>query len=208
MKSIRCLLLPSIVILLALLAGCASPKATLKYTPVAAVPTIYNTTEAAPRIAVVDFSYPQSEMGEAKFTVFNTWDMEVDEILSDDDLGLIFAEATVDALRKSGVQADVLTLSEYQATANVYDGLLTGNIQTAEIHLKAGWGTVGITAQTTTLITLEMHGMTQTYGPIISGSSQSGSGYNIHSQYSLAIDGSIQDYVRQFIRLMKTENAF
>ncbi len=208
MKTIRYLFVPSVVLFIALLAGCASPKATLKYTPVAAVPTIRTETGTTPTIAVVEFTYPQNEEGETLFTVFNIWDMEIDDILSNDNLGLILAEASVDALRKAGINADVVTMSEYQQLKNEYDGLLTGNVQKAEIHLDAGWGSVETIAQVTTLITVEMQGMKRTYGPIMSESSQSGSGYEMINQCTMAIDGSIQDYVRQFIRLIKTEKAF
>ena len=132
---------------LILAAGCAMPIS-VKYSPLAATESVVS-GPVKPRAYVMRFTDARpkkDQIGAMK----DVWGATVKSLVTTDEFGLILAEATTDALRKAGLEADLH--SDRAANDTIPPGelgadyVIGGKMTGVEVISQPGWDTVSIKA--------------------------------------------------------------
>ena len=192
-----------------LAAGCSMPIS-VKYSPLAAVESIV-TGPAKPRAYVVRFTDARAKkdrIGAMK----DAWGATAKNLVTTDDFGLVMAEATTDALRKAGLEADLH--SDRVATDTIPPGELVGidyviggKMTSVDVTSRPGWDTVSIKANVVIEVGVRRGESTQWIGPI-EGTAERREIREVATEaLSSALDTAIQNCMRNMIRHLKSGGA-
>lgn len=190
-------------------AGCSMPM-TVTYSPIAAAEAIGG-DQAKLRVYVVRFADDRQNK-ESVGSLKNAFGGEVKKLVTSDDLGMILAEATTDALRKGGMTAELhsdatigSSLSKEQAGADLIVG---GKIRTIEVTSQPGWDTVKITSRVIIDVCIRKGGKDEWVGPIEGTSERREISIVQSSTFTSALDAAIQNCMRNMVRHLKSSGAF
>lgn len=207
--SLRDLKILSVVGLLLALGGCAMPI-NVSYSPLAATESL-GKEAAKTRAVVIHFSderIKKDTIGVMK----NTFGGDAKKLVTTDDVGLVLAEATTDALRKAGVDADMqsdrasiadVPLSEMAAG----EVIVGGRIKTLEVASQPGWDTLKVTARIVVEIGIRRGGKTEWVGPIEGLSERREIQTMPASGLTITLDAAIQNCMRNMVRHLKSSGA-
>jgi len=203
------LCIPGLISFLLITTGCSLPVS-LKYSPIASAETI-TSSSPPPRIFVVKFTDNRTKK-DSIGKMNNAFGMKVKNLVTADDVGLLLSEATTDALRKSGLQAEQHTdrlTGEELPTEEVmqFDYIIGGRITDIEVLSQPGFST--LTASTRLVVDLLVCRMKPEFkcewvGPI-DGSSERKflQTYSLSTELTECTDKAIQNCMRNAIRHLK-----
>lgn len=190
-----------------ILAGCNTPM-TVRYTPVAAVPTIRSENLPDLDVAVLRF-LDNRKNPEAIGSNKNVYGMRVNTVKTTDNLGQILSEASVDALRKAGLDSELRTeLTSADSLLSEYGAVVGGEIVKIVVDTKPGWNTVDATAEIEIMLTVWRNGEKTSVGPVLGSAKQGTVGADITNAASQALDGAIQNCIRNMIIELKQKGVF
>jgi len=192
-----------------LAAGCAMPIS-VRYSPLAATETLKHDTTVS-RIYVakfVDGREKADRIGEMN----NMYGMPIKKLVTTDDLGTVLAEATTDALRKAGLDAELhldrtTTDTIPDAEMHGYDLLIGGKISHVKIKGQPGWDTVKVTAEVVIEVYLADGSRQEWVGPIEGRAERREMNYAQSDALSGALDTAIQNCMRNMVRHFKASGA-
>jgi hypothetical protein len=185
------------------LGGCNTPVA-VRYTPVAAVQTLVDDPQQAPRLFVMRFTDHRPEgdiVGDNK----NLYGMKINDVRTSDDVSLIVAEAMTDSLQKGGVKCELHPErkpgdSVPASELTKFDYLLTGEITRFYVSTKPGWNTVDATAEVTIRLCLTRNGKDEWIGPINGSAKQGTLASDLSSCMTQALDSAIGNCMRATVQ--------
>ena len=195
-----------------LCSGCSMPMS-ISYTPIAAVETLVAHGEE-PRAYVARFSDERSEKKRDRVGAMqNMYGTNVRKLVTADDFGMILAEATTDALRKAGLQAE-LHLDRVASEAIPaeesagYDLLVGGRMTNIEVVSRPGWDTLKVTARVVVDLYVKKAGCEAEWLGPIEGTAERREIMKLSSQaLTLAVDSAIQDCMRNMIRHLRASGS-
>lgn len=199
----------SLAVFLLLSAGCSMPMS-VKYSPLAAAEFLAS-DETPMRAFVVRFAdirENKTHMGSMK----NIYGMEVKKLVTTDDLGLILAEATTDALQKGGLKASLHSERNPgekipESELKGYAFIIGGKIISVEVLSKPGWNTLKITARIVIDVCVTKSGKIEWIGPIEGTSEKQEVGGTSSSSLTDALDIAMQNCMRNMIRHLKSSGS-
>ncbi len=189
--------------------GCSMPIS-VKYSPLAATESL--TTESNPPrafvVSFVDARENKDKIGSMK----NLYGMEAKKLVTTQDFCSLLAEATTDALRKSGLKADLhseRTVNEDIPADELekYDFVVGGKIESLEVMSKPGWDTMKITARVVIHLCIRIGSKSEWIGPI-EGTAERREIARVQSDsFTAALDTAMQDCMRNMIRHIKASGV-
>jgi len=198
-----CVLGAAFVLLAA--AGCSMPISA-KYSPIAAADSL-----TGGRIFVVRY-IDQREDKESIGAMKNVYGTTVKKLVTSDDLTRILAEATTDALRKAGLQADLN--SERLPTEQIpagelqgYDCVVGGRVEEVEVVSQPGWSTLKITSRVVISLYVRKGGKAEWVGPIEGTAEKREMVYGQSSALTDALDIAMQNCMRNMVRHLKASGT-
>jgi hypothetical protein len=206
----RRILVPlSLALLLAAVAGCSMPI-TVSYSPIAAAEALGG-DQAKLRVHVVRFVDDRGKK-DSVGSLQNSFGGETKKLVTSDDLTMILAEATTDALRKGGAAAELhsdallgATLSKEQSSADLIVG---GKIRTIEVTCRAGWDTYKITSRVIIDICVRKGNKDEWIGPIEGTAERREASIVQTSVFTATLDTAIQNCMRNMVRHLKSSGVF
>lgn len=192
-----------------MVAGCSMPIS-VKYSPLAATESIV-TGSAKPRAYVVRFTDARAKkdrIGAMK----DVWGTTKKNLVTTDDFGLILAEATTDALRKAGLEADlhsdrVPTDSIPPGELGGIDYVIGGRMTDVDVTSHVGWDTISIEAHVVIDVYVRRGDSPQWIGPIEGAAERRELSFTNTEALSSALDTAIQNCMRNMIRHLKSSGA-
>jgi hypothetical protein len=199
-----------VLALVTVVGGCSMPISVV-YTPVAATETLVE-DGVKPRIYVGKFEDVR-ENKQSVGALKNSFGGEVKKLVTSDDLELLFAEASTDALRKGGAEASLH--SDRKATTTIpadelkdADYVLGGRLKTVNVESNPGWSTVRITAKVVIDVYVYRRGKGEWIGPIEGTAEMRDFQYPQVSSLSGTLDKAIGNCMRNMVRHLKASGAF
>ncbi|MGB2820932.1 MAG: hypothetical protein WBF17_08125 [Phycisphaerae bacterium] len=190
--------------------GCSMPISA-KYSPIAAADSLTTIGRTPPRIFVVRY-IDQREDKEFIGAMKNVYGTTVKKLVTSDDLTRILAEATTDALRKAGLQADLN--SERLPTEQIpaaelqgYDCVVGGRIEQVEVLSQPGWSTLKITSRVVISLYVRKGGQDEWVGPIEGTAEKREMVYGQSSALTDALDIAMQNCMRNMVRHLKASGT-
>jgi hypothetical protein len=189
--------------------GCSMPI-TVSYSPIAAADALVS-DQAKVRAYIIRFT-DDRENKESIGSMRNAFGGEVKKLVTTDDVGVILAEATTDALRKAGVTADLhsdatigATLTREQASADLIVG---GKVRTIEVVSQVAFDSIKITSRVVIDVSIRKGGKDEWVGPIEGTAERREISYVQSSALTSALDSAIQNCMRNMIRHLKSSGTF
>ena len=182
----------------------------VKYSPLAAVETI-STGSAKPKLFVVRFM-DEREKKDTVGRMNNAYGGKVKTLVTTDDIGLILAEATTDALRKAGLEAELHSDRTSGQTIpseerNGFDYVIGGRIKEVEVVTQPGWDTLRIKARIVVDILIAKGDQSEWIGPIEGAGERRDYIILQGSSLTESLDGAIQNCMRDMIRHHKASGT-
>lgn len=190
-------------------AGCSMPVS-VSYSPLAATETLFEGPDA-PHVYVMKFDDAREDkenIGRMRNILGGTEKY----LTTSDDFGVVLAEATTDALRKSGVRADLhldRTTGESipDKERKNYDYLVGGKMTRVDVVSHPGLGTVRIKARLVIELYVSDGSRGEWIGPIEGTAEKREIQALLSHAYTLALDGAMQNCMRNLARHLKASGA-
>ena len=202
----------SLLTLVACLGGCSMPVSAT-YTPIAATESLTDGV-SRPRVYVAKFEDARTDK-ERLGAMKNSFGGDAKKLTTTDDLPLLLAEATTDALRKGGL--DAALHGDRTADSSIpadelkgVDFVVGGRIKQATVETNPGWGTIRITSKVVIDVYVKCGANGEWVGPI-EGTSEMrdfNSNYLQASSLSSALDKAIGNCMRNTVRHLKASGVF
>jgi hypothetical protein len=203
------ILVASLAVLLLFATGCTMPMS-VKYSPLAAAESLSTDETTPPRAFVVRFADDRENTARTG-SMKNIYGFESKTLVTTDDLGVILAEASTDALRKGGLKANLHTertsgeavpASELKGYAFVFGG----RIKSIEVVSQPGWNTFKVAARVVIDACVTKAGKTEWIGPI-EGSTEKREMIYSSSSLTDALDVAMQNCMRNMVRHLKASGS-
>ena len=196
------------IVLILFVTGCSIPIST-KYTPVGATESLVE-GNTKPHLFVGRFEDARTDK-ESIGDMNNLFGGSAKKVNTSDDLGLLFAEAATDALRKSGAEASLH--GERGATTTVpadelegADYVIGGRLKTIHVQSQPGWDTFRITANVIIDVYVKRGDKGEWIGPI-EGTAETREIVLRTESLTNALDMAIGNSMRNMIRHLKSSGV-